>query len=203
MKLYAIMIVKVDPGATGEPVVCCQATDVSDVGMFQRSAAREFLVFFSRTVAKRVTPLSRTQVTEQGRVLFAHSFAGGRLVATAIGDDEYNGRVAFSMLSTVEQQFQDTFRGRWEGVSKDDALSFPYLGETLAKYQKPEEADKILKIQRDIDDTKVVLHSAIDQVLERGEKIDNLVEISGDLSMASKGFYKSAKKTNSTCCVVC
>lgn len=202
MKLYSIMILKVDAGSPKEPLVCCQATDVSDVGMFQRSAAREFLTFFSRTVAKRMTPMSRTQVTENGRVLFAHSFANGSLVATAIADDEYSTRVAFTMLSQVEAAFTDKFRGQWEGVTRDDALKFPMLDETLVKYQKPEEADKVLKIQRDIEETKVIMHSAIDQVLARGEKIDHLVDVSGDLSMASKGFYKSAKKTNSSCCAV-
>ena len=38
-------------------------------------------------------------------------------------------------------------------------------------------------------------------VLERGEKLDNLVERSDELSKQSKLFYKQARKTNS-CCVV-
>jgi hypothetical protein len=37
------------------------------------------------------------------------------------------------------------------------------------------EADKILKIQRELDETKIVLHKTIDSVLARGEKLDNLV----------------------------
>lgn len=41
----------------------------------------------------------------------------------------------------------------------------------------------------------------IENVLERGEKLDDLVSKSQDLSMQSKVFYKQAKKTNS-CCVV-
>lgn len=41
----------------------------------------------------------------------------------------------------------------------------------------------------------------IDNVLERGEKLDDLVSKSQDLSSQSKVFYKQAKKTNS-CCVV-
>ena len=44
----------------------------------------------------------------------------------------------------------------------------------IVKYQDPMEADKILKIQKELDDTKVVLHKTIDSVLARGEKLDNL-----------------------------
>jgi synaptobrevin family protein YKT6 len=39
------------------------------------------------------------------------------------------------------------------------------------------------------------------QVLQRGEKLDDLVAKSSDLSAQSKMFYKSAKKQNS-CCIV-
>ena len=45
-------------------------------------------------------------------------------------------------------------------------------------------------------------HKTIDSVLERGVKLDNLVDKSNDLSAQSKMFYKQAKKTNS-CCVIC
>ena len=37
-------------------------------------------------------------------------------------------------------------------------------------------------------------------LLDRGEKLDDLISKSEDLSMQSKSFYKTAKKTNS-CCV--
>ena len=51
------------------------------------------------------------------------------------------------------------------------------------------------------DETTDVLHKTIDNLLERGEKLDSLVERSDDLSKQSKMFYKQARKTNS-CCVV-
>ena len=38
-------------------------------------------------------------------------------------------------------------------------------------------------------------------VLQRGEKLEDLVERSGELSAQSKLFYKQAKRANS-CCVV-
>jgi synaptobrevin family protein YKT6 len=59
--------------------------------------------------------------------------------------------------------------------------------------------DKIAKIQRDLDETKIILHQTIDSVLKRGEKLDALVDKSNDLSLASQMFYKQARKTNSCC----
>jgi hypothetical protein len=54
-------------------------------------------------------------------------------------------------------------------------------------------ADKLTKIQKDLDETKVILHQTIDSVLRRGEKLDSLVDKSADLSLASQMFYKQVR----------
>ena len=46
-----------------------------------------------------------------------------------------------------------------------------------------------MRIQKELDETKIVLHKTIESVLERGEKIDSLVEKSDGLSAQSKMFY--------------
>ena len=65
--------------------------------------------------------------------------------------------------------------------------------------QDPVQADKLTKIQKDLDETKITLHQTIESVLQRGEKLENLVDKSSDLSMASQMFYKQARKSNSCC----
>ncbi len=42
-------------------------------------------------------------------------------------------------------------------------------------------------------------HSTIESVLQRGEKLDDLVSKSEDLGLQSKAFYTTAKKTNACC----
>ncbi len=80
-------------------------------------------------------------------------------------------------------------------------MDFPPLRDAIVKYQNPDEADKFLRVRSALDDTKGVLVQTIDQLLERGEKLDDLLDKTKDLSDSSKRFYKEAKKTNS-CCVV-
>jgi len=77
MKITALLVLKPSTSGAGssssgggsgpEAVVLANATDVSHFGYFQRSAAREFIVFVARTVAQRtqlasVSP-SSTKVT--------------------------------------------------------------------------------------------------------------------------------------------
>ena len=73
------------------------------------------------------------------------------------------------------------------------------LDEYLKKFQNPVEADPMMKVQNELDETKIVLHNTIEAVLQRGEKLDDLVAKSEGLSMQSKTFYKTAKKTNACC----
>lgn len=67
--------------------------------------------------------------------------------------------------------------------------------EYLSRYQDPENADTIMRVQAELDETKIILHKTIESVLERGEKLDNLVERSDALSSQSRMFFKQAKKT--------
>ena len=46
-----------------------------------------------------------------------------------------------------------------------------------------------MRIQRELDETKIVLHKTIESVLQRGEKIDDLVAKSDGLSAQSRMFY--------------
>ncbi len=71
----------------------------------------------------------------------------------------------------------------------------------LSKYQNPTEADAIMKVQQELDETKIVLQKSIESVLQRGEHLDSLVDKSEALTASSRTFYKQAKKTNS-CCVI-
>lgn len=50
-----------------------------------------------------------------------------------------------------------------------------------------------MKIQKELDETKIVLHKTIESVLQRGEKIDDLVAKSDGLSAQSKMFYSELR----------
>lgn len=59
----------------------------------------------------------------------------------------------------------------------------------MKQYDEPEKADDLANIQRELDQTKATLHKTIEAVLQRGEKLDDLVAKSDQLSFASRGFY--------------
>lgn len=72
-----------------------------------------------------------------------------------------------------------------------------YLHECLEKIQDPNNVSKIYKTKEEIEKTKKVLMKTIDDIIERGERIEDLVDKTNDLSMSSKLFMKNSRRLNS------
>ena len=56
-----------------------------------------------------------------------------------------------------------------------------------------------MQINKNLSETKDVMHKAIEDVLERGENLDVLLEKSEDVSAVSMKFLKKSKDMNSCC----
>lgn len=183
-----------------KPKIMAEGSDLQSFGFFQRSSIREFLEFTSGVVVER-TQIGARSVVKQDQyncyVYVRHDSLSGVLIA----DQEYPQRVAFSLLSRVLDEFSEACpRQQWPtAVPKQFPATDKKLGEYLARYQDPKQADAISRLENDLDETKVILHDTIEKMLERGEKLDDLVAKSDDLSAQSKLFYKSARKTNQCC----
>merc|ERR1711907_575291 len=117
------------------------------------------------------------------------------LAATLTADKEYPTRVAFAVLNEILDSFaSDPQMNGWQGEVRNDAYGgWPVLQEKIVSCQDPASFDKILKIQNDLDSTQKVLTQTIDNLLERGEKLDDLVQRSDELSATSKQFYRQAR----------
>mmetsp|Transcript_43174 Transcript_43174/g.115484 ORF Transcript_43174/g.115484 Transcript_43174/m.115484 type:complete len:147 (+) Transcript_43174:376-816(+) len=123
------------------------------------------------------------------------------IAGVLISDKDYPQRVAFSIVTRLLDDFTEACKGKFSDDTGDNCMPFPPVEQALQRFQDPAEADKITKIQKDLEETKQVLYNTIDAVLARGEKLDDLIEKSDSLSMQSKKFYKTAKKHNQ-CCVI-
>jgi synaptobrevin homolog YKT6 len=158
------------------------------------------LLFLTKTFLKRTEPGQRQSIEHEGYVVHCYVRHDG-LGGTVTTDLEYPSRVAFVLLGQLLEEYTTLQGDAWKTMTVPESVVFPPGEVYLQKYQNPAEADKVTKIQKDLDETTQILHKTIDSVLERGVKLDNLVDKSNDLSAQSKLFYKQAKKTNS-CCVI-
>ncbi|KAJ9138888.1 Synaptobrevin like ykt6 [Pleurostoma richardsiae] len=196
MKLFYIGIIRNDSKPSHELVA---EKNLSDFSRFTKNNYGEFMTLFAKTVAERTRPGQRQDVEEQDNTFHAYGRSEG-ICGIIITSQDYPALVAHQLLSKVVDEFlSNNPRSSW--ATGTPTLVFPQLKEYVNKYQDPNQADSILKIQKELDETKIVLHKTIESVLQRGEKIDDLVAKSDGLSAQSKMFYQQAKKQNS-CCVL-
>ncbi|KAK3825913.1 MAG: snare Ykt6 [Benniella sp.] len=186
MKLYAIFIIY-------KNATIAEARDLSSFGFFQRSSVGEFMTFMAQTLASKTKDGVRQSVEESNYLGHVYSRGGG-LSGVVVSDNEYLPRVAFSLLNKVLDEFTTKYPSNTKWVSGQ--CPYPELQQYLNHYE-----DAISKVQNELDETKIILHKTIEAVLERGERMESLVERSDVLSAQSKMFYKTAKKQNS-CCII-
>lgn len=172
--------------------------DLQSFSFFQKASVQEFMTFVSKTMVERTQPASRQSVKE-GEYMLQVYVRADNLAGVLISDHEYPNRVAHTLITKILDEFAAKIPTNIWPTSDETSIDFPVLPQYLAKYQNPKEADALTKIQNDLDETKIILHDTIKAVLDRGEKLDDLVAKSDSLSMHSKAFYKTARKTNSCC----
>ena len=194
VKLYSIAVLRNETKPAHE---LCHGSDLSSFPWLARSSAQEFMTFTSCTVAEATKAGTRQSIEERGQKFHIYARTEG-ICGVIIADGDYPPRVAFTLLNKVLDEFLAKHaKSKWAtGTPK---LPMPELDTYIAKYQDPKQADTIMRVQQELDETKIVLHKTIDSVLQRGTKLEDLAQRSDQLSMQSKLFAKQAKAQNNCC----
>lgn len=85
----------------------------------------------------------------------SHLLATCHFTAIIITDQEYPVRPAFSLLTKILDEF--IAKVPQSAFSNPSAISFPDIQTYLTKYQDPRQADTIMRVQQELDETKIVL----------------------------------------------
>ncbi|KAI8911586.1 Longin-like domain-containing protein [Gorgonomyces haynaldii] len=182
------------------PKILAAEHDLSSFSFFTRGSIQEAMNFFVVTVVDRTSQGTRATVQQEQYVGHVYVRQDG-LAGAIVTDQEYPQRVAFSVVAKMLDEFSAKFPpNKRSGLLPANTSTFyPELKDHLVKSQDPKSQDPFMRVQRELDETKVVLHKTMESLLQRGEKLDDLVSKSDQLSAQSKMFYKQAAKTNACC----
>ncbi|KAK3521319.1 hypothetical protein QTP70_003158 [Hemibagrus guttatus] len=164
----------------------------------EAESVQEFMTFTSSLIVERSSIGSRASVKEQEYLCHVY-VRNDCLSGVVIADNEYPSRVCFTLLDKVLEEFSRQVNSIDWPSGSPTTVQYTALDSYLAKYQNPREADAMTKVQAELDETKIILHNTMESLLERGEKLDDLVQKSEHLGNQSKAFYKTARKQNSCC----
>nr|XP_024647683.1 synaptobrevin homolog YKT6-like [Macaca nemestrina] len=195
MKLYSLSVLY-----KGEAkVVLLLKVGYDDVASFsfsQRSSVQEFMTFTSQLIMERSSKGTRASVAEQDYLWHVY-VQNDSLAGVVITDNECPSLVAFTLLEKVLDEFSKQVNRKDWPVGSPATIHSASLDGHLSRYQNPRDADPMTKVQAEPDETQIILHNAMDSLLERGEKLGGLVSKSEVLGTGA--FYKTARKQNSCC----
>lgn len=200
MKVLSVIVMAAREGSPA--IQLANSYSLDDISFWYRGSVKEVACFVSREVVTRAQLGSMLSV-EHKEYMCHTRVCNNRLAVAVLADQEYPTRVAFGLIQEVLDLFNKAYsEDKWSKLTSDQSLPVQGLDEIVAKFQKPEEADKIMKIQKQLDETKDILRQNIDQLLNRGEKLETLAAQSADLSYQSKAFMTKSEQLNSCCTIL-
>lgn len=200
MRLIALHVYKWDPEDAKQ---LCNEQNLQELWFYQRGIAKEHINFNSRVIAGRIPPGNQASITLEQGIGVCHCWTSqDGISVTAMTDAEYPEKAAYSLLNKIIMEFREKHGKGIDKVTADTPIAFPSLEAYLRDWQNPHEADKLLKIEKELFEVQNIVHKNLEDLLKRGEAMDELMAKSKDLSDVSVGFYKKAKKQNETCCSV-
>lgn len=168
---------------------------------YQKNSTRELCNFISRQAIFHTSKVGFSNIQHRGMYVVILMKSSGVSICAVMDNDKYPIRVMHRSLNSILNDFLHNFPEIWKNSHYDYSIDWAKFNERIIKLQDPREADKLYALRCNLDETKEIMYQNIESILSRGEKIDDLVQRSSDLSKTSKQFYKTTKKFN-RCCVI-
>jgi len=163
-------------------VVLCEYTPTS--GTFQEIA---------RNLLQRIPVQDhRKSYSYEGKVF--HYTSEGGLVVLCMADDKTPHRISFAFLEDIRGRFNTQFGSGYQNAPElgmKDTFS-RVLKEQMERFSEDPSVDKITRVRGEIDEVKGVMIQNIDKVLERGDRIESLVQKTEDLDRNTYEFKAGA-----------
>jgi hypothetical protein len=196
MKLISATIFKKSENSV--PSKIWEKIDTSNFSIFSRSKAVEYIQFSTRLVATKTERNVKSVIScDEIPYVISTVLEYDGLIAAVITDEKYPEYPRFRLLHELLRVFRENMKH--EDIKEEELIEIKPLSDLFTSYQTPEKVDKILKIQKEIDTLKDIMHINIEQILENGQSIDDLIIKSDKLSGEAVKFYKQAKKINKCC----
>ncbi|XP_064604659.1 vesicle-associated membrane protein 7-like [Liolophura sinensis] len=126
-----------------------------------------------------------------------HCLVDNGIVYMCVAEPSFGKQQPYAYLAEIKRRFQSgTLASRSFSAGPDEFdrdFGFVLSGQ-MEKYSKPGGGDHISALRSQVDEVKDVMTQNIDKVLERGERLDDLMDKTEELEANSATFQRTAKR---------
>jgi len=150
----------------------------------------------SDLVLAKIPPEDGKMTYSHGNYLY-HYINSNNITTLAITDDDFDRTQAFQFLESVKDKFSRQFGDRAQKAipySMNTEFSLVICSE-MKRQNTPEQRDpdRISSLREEVDQVKDIMVANIDSIVERGEKLDLLVDKSDALSNNAVSFKTTSR----------
>lgn len=109
---------------------------------------------------------------------------------------DFGKKQPYAFLAEIKRKFQSGTMAMRAVTPRSHELDGEFgmvLGQNMEKFSKPAN-DNLSMLRSQVDEVKDVMTQNIEKVLERGERLDDLVDKTNDLEASAQTFQKTATK---------
>jgi vesicle transport protein SEC22 len=113
-------------------------------------------------------------------------------------DRVYPKKLAFSLLSDLQREFATQFAGLVDSAARPYAfIKFDsFIQKTKRSYQDVRARRNLDRLQEELVDVTKIMTTSINDVLERGSKLENMSLLSSNLSAESRKYLRDTRNLN-------
>ena len=157
--------------------------NLNDFYFYTHNKIKSGIIELANATIKNIDKQKFYQITETFNdiTFYIYIYTHNNRIYIVLADEEYPKIAILEFIQELIINEQDAFEKIWQ------------------KYQDPIQINKILQVKKNLEDTKKIMLDSVDKILERGEKIEDLIDKTDQLNTSSEVFRIKAKQLNSCC----
>lgn len=126
-----------------------------------------------------------------------HILVEDMLIYICVCDTDFGKNIPFAFLQEVKKKFTSgslSVRAMGATSHEFDRDFSHVLGDQMGKFSRGHMDDGIGKVKNQVNEVMIVMNQNIEKVLERGEKVEELLDKTSELELSATQFHSTSRK---------
>lgn len=150
-----------------------------------------------QSILKNIPTRNDGKTTYQSESYLFHCVIENGMIYLCAANPDFGKKQPYAYLAEIKRKFQSgtlSMKAVNCGLHELDSEFGFIMAQDMEKFSKPGAGDHVSTLRSQVDDVKNVMTQNIERVLDRGERLENLIDKTEELEASSSQFQKTARK---------
>ncbi|XP_052766574.1 vesicle-associated membrane protein 7-like isoform X1 [Mya arenaria] len=152
---------------------------------------------FADSVLKQIPTRNNGKTTVNMNGCKFHCIVENGIIFMCAAKPDFKTQPCFAFLTEIKDQFHNQNLSDRAGVADSHTFDSEFnstLAKNMDKFSKPGAGDKVAVLQGQVKEVQGVMRQNIESVIQRGERLDDLMDKTDELEAGAATFQRTASK---------